>query len=85
VKSIVLAALLILVPTGLSPQDTVLQQHALEHQLHWNKFFRELFGCPEDATTPKECNLALGRVDYNEFRGGCKTAKKLWGLRGECN
>lgn len=73
-----------LVPKALSPQDDAVYQAVLNHQIHWNVFFRELFGCPMTAATSKECRLAYGKINYKEFNASCESAKRLWKLKGEC-
>ena len=42
------------------------------------------YGCPVKDGTWEDCKPLQGYVDYKAWRDGCKAAKELWRLEGEC-
>ena len=44
----------------------------------WNAFFRAHFGCPQEATDPKECKPQFGSLAVKEFTKAAKEGRKLF-------
>ncbi len=49
--------------------------------LHYNRFFREYFGCDRDALAFEDCHQGNGVFDLREFKAAKEAAKRVWELK----
>ena len=67
-----------------SPVNNEFALQVLHFEVRWDPFIRKLFGCPLTGVIDKpqeQCKLALGRLDYKDWRQARESAKKLFDLQ----
>lgn len=59
-------------------------QRAMAHERPWNLFIRRLAGCPDYGDVSRRVCTLGSRIDLEQFRKSCETARALWALKGDC-
>lgn len=76
---IMLLGLLIARHTEASAPPEDLTPRIMAFEVHWEKFVRAYWGCPERATEAAECT-GPKYLDYGEFNAAGRQARKLFAL-----